>query len=342
MRKIWFAVLLLLGAGLTTSANAAMPDPPGQVAPGETPVHAAYLFAHMTHADYGGLYYSVSTDGLHWRRLNEGERIAQDYHGHASICRGHDGRYYLAGNRSDGAPDINFWVSDDLHTWQKYSDYSPDLTAVPNYPTALKRIGAPKLYYDSPSKQYVLTWHTPHKMEVNDMPEPYWASQRTLFVTSVDLKTFTGPPRRLFTWDRATIDTVLCKEGDTYYALIKDEMYPTLKHRQGKTIRICSSEELLGPYSEPGEPISPSFREAPTLIPSPNGQAWYLYYEQYPGISYGLSVTDKLSEPWLQVSGYTHFADWDRYSLPPRVRYGCMLAISQAEYDALVKKFGVE
>lgn len=270
MRKIWFAVLLLLGAGLTTSANAAMPDPPGQVAPGETPVHAAYLFAHMTHADYGGLYYSVSTDGLHWRRLNEGERIAQDYHGHASICRGHDGRYYLAGNRSDGAPDINFWVSDDLHTWQKYSDYSPDLTAVPNYPTALKRIGAPKLYYDSPSKQYVLTWHTPHKMEVNDMPEPYWASQRTLFVTSVDLKTFTGPPRRLFTWDRATIDTVLCKEGDTYYALIKDEMYPTLKHRQGKTIRICSSEELLGPYSEPGEPISPSFREAPTLIHLPN------------------------------------------------------------------------
>ena len=42
---------------------------------------------------------------------------------------------------------------------------------------------------------------------------------------------------------------------------------------------------LLGPYSKPGPPVSPDFREAPTLIPSPNGKAWYLYYEQYPGVA---------------------------------------------------------
>jgi hypothetical protein len=86
-----------------------------------------------------------------------------------------------------------------------------------------------------------------------------------------DLKTFSQPPRKLFQWDMATIDTIIRKEGDAYYAIIKDERYPTLEWATGKTIRICLSTSLLGPYSEPGPPISPGFREAPTLIPSPNG-----------------------------------------------------------------------
>ncbi|HJZ41693.1 MAG TPA: hypothetical protein VJ203_15100, partial [Bacteroidales bacterium] len=82
--------------------------------------------------------------------------------------------------------------------------------------------------------------------------------------------------------------------------------------------------------------------EAPTLIPSPNGKAWYLYYEQYPGVSYGLSISDNLNGPWYQASGYTFFSNWDKYSLPPAVRHGCMITISRKEYDALVNKFGIK
>lgn len=98
----------------------------------------------------------------------------------------------------------------------------------------------------------------------------------------------------------------------------------------------------LGPYSEPGPPLSPNFREAPTLIPAPNGQAWYLYYEQYPGVSYGLSVSDSLTGQWFQASGATHHLDWDKYELPPQVRHGAMLPISQEEHDAIVRTFGSE
>lgn len=78
------------------------------------------------------------------------------------------------------------------------------------------------------------------------------------------------------------------------------------------------------------------------LIPSPDNQIWYLYYEQYPGVSYGLSIADKLEGPWYQASGYTFHADWDKYALPPSVRHGCMIVISRAEYDALVRHFGLE
>ncbi len=299
------ALILALWSGLAI-ARAQMPDPPGQVQPGETPKYEAYLFAHMMEGDYGRLYYSVSRDGLHWEELNHGKRVFNDYHGHSSICRGHDGRYYLVGNRSDSAPDINFWVSDDLIHWTQYSDYTPDLTHVPHYPKALARIGAPKLFYDQASSQYVLTWHTTHDLGKTDLPEPYWAGQRTLYATSKDLKTFSDPPHKLFDsgWDMATIDTFLYKGPDKYYAIFKDERYPSVDWPTGKTIRICSSEKLLGPYAKPGPPISPNFREAPTLIPSPNGKAWYLYYEQYPGVSYGLSVATNLDGPWFQVAGY--------------------------------------
>jgi hypothetical protein len=333
-------VLVFAGALLSATAKAQMPDPPGQAAGKEEPRNAAYLFAHMLHGDYGRLYYSASLDGLHWRMLNGGKRVCEEYRGHADICKGHDGRYYLVGNRGDDQPDINFWVSDDLITWRKYSDFSPDLTHIPDYPKTLARIGAPKLFYDAASSHYLLTWHTPHELGRTALPEPYWASQRTLYATSPDLRAF-SQPRRFLAGDMATIDTIVRKEGDHYYAIIKDERYPTLDWTTGKTIRICRSEHLLGPYGAPGSPISPSFREAPTLINSPNGKAWYLYYEQYPGVAYGLSVAATLDGPWVQIAGNQQ-KDWDKFRVPPKARHGSMIPISRKQYDALVARFGIE
>ena len=317
------------------------PNPPGQVDKPEKAVNQAYLFAHMTHQDYGKLYYSVSLDGLHWKSINNSKRVFEDYHGHPDICKGRDGRYYLVGNDGDDAPVINFWVSDDLITWEKYSTYTPNLKSTPGYSEALQRIGAPKIYFDQATDQYILSWHTPHKEGTKEDPERYWASQRTLYVLSPDLKNFSESPRRLFDWDMGTIDVFIRKIGNQYFAILKDETYPTLYWVTGKTIRISKAPSLTGPYSEPSAPISPNFREAPMLIPSPDNKIWYLYYEQYPGISYGLSIADNLNGSWYQASGYTFFSDWDKYSFPSSVRHGCMITISHDEYDKLVQHFGI-
>ena len=333
---------LLLAASLfsITPTFAQQPDPPGQVRTGQKPVNEAYLFAHMTHDDYGKLYYSVSIDGLHWYRLNDGKRVTDDYRGHPDIARGPDGTYYLIGNEGKSAIDI--WSSRDLIEWQRYSSFAPDLKSTPGYSQAMQSIGAPKIYFDEPSKQFVITWHTPHIRGTKEDAERYWASQRTLYVTSKDLKQFSAPPQRLFAWEMGTIDVFLRRAEGKYWAIIKDEAYPTLDWVTGKTIRIASADSLLGPYKELSPPLSPNFREAPTLIPSPNGEIWYLYYEQYPGLSYGVSVADELSGPWYQLSGYTFHRKWDKYSLPPRVRHGAMITISRKQYDALVERFGIE
>lgn len=336
-KKIWLGIA---GFILICSSYGQQPDPPGQVEPGEPVKNEAYLFAHMTHEDYGRLYYSVSRDGLHWESLNNGKRVFEDYQGHPDIVEGPAGRYYIAGNTSDSSPEINIWISEDLINWKKHSVYTPDLKSTPGYSEALQRIGAPKLFYDESSSKFMMTWHTPHKEGTKEDPERYWASQRTLYVLSDNLKDFEGPPQFLFDWEFGTIDVIIRKVEETYYAILKDETYPTLYWPTGKTIRIARSGSLLGPYSLPSEPISPNFREAPSLIPSPDGNIWYLYYEQYPGVSYGLSISDNLNGPWYQASGYTFFSDWDKYSLPEKVRHGCMITISNEEYDKLLAVLG--
>ena len=51
--KLRLLTLTVMGVVLlTASARGQLPDPPGQVAPGDAPKVEAYLFAHMMHGDY--------------------------------------------------------------------------------------------------------------------------------------------------------------------------------------------------------------------------------------------------------------------------------------------------
>lgn len=331
------AMVLACVAGVATAQT---PTPPG--APFTPPVDPAraYLFAHMTKEHYGVLYYSVSLDGYRWRRVNGGQPVSADYHGHASIVKGPDARYYLVGNKGDDDPFIRFWVSDDLIRWQPFGTYRPNLDRIPNHAGALQRIGAPKLYFDAPSGKFALSWHTPTVQGSPQDPESYWASQRTLYVLSKDLRSFPTPPHRLFAWNMATIDTIIARDDDGLYcAVIKDERYPSYAWTTGKTVRISCAASLLGPYPEPGPSLSPNFREAPTLIRAPGGHDWLLYYEQYAGTSYGLSMAPRLTGPWFQVSGNSGVPAWNRYDMPAGVRHGSMMPISRAEYDKIVAAF---
>lgn len=328
--------------GLATVSGAQTQTSPGAPVTPHVDPDKAYLFAHMTKASYGVLHYSVSLDGFNWRRLNGGRPVSTEYHGHASIARGPDGRYYLVGNRSDDDPDIRFWVSDDLIRWTRFGTYRPDLKAIPGHPHALQRIGAPKLFYDTPSKQFLLTWHTPNVPGSDADPERYWGSQKTLYVLSRDLKRFTGKPRRLFAWDMATIDTIIQPDGERgYCAIVKDERYPSYVWTTGKTIRISCAGSLLGPYPDPGPPVSPNFREAPTIIRAPGSADWLLYYEQYAGTSYGLSMAPRLAGPWVQISGNSGIPAWNRFEMPEGVRHGSMIEISRTQYDSIVRAFPV-
>lgn len=292
---------------------------------------AGYLFAHMMKKDYGRLYYSISTDGLHWTLLNHGRRVFNDYRGHPDIMRGHDGRWILTGNHPTRG-DVRFWVSSNIVTWTHLRDFVPDMSAFPGYEGPGRWHGAPKLFYDEATRRYLLTWHFSNAAKLKEKPENYWSGMRTFCVTSSDLVTF-SKAARLFPFEMATIDVIVRREGGRYFAILKDERYPSFEWPTGKTIRISEADHLLGPYSPPGPPVSPNFREAPTLNPRPDGPGWYLYFEQYPGLSYGLATAPSIGGPWYDVYA-------PDYKTPEGARHGCMIPLRQSKFDAVMKAYG--
>ncbi|MCP5517792.1 MAG: family 43 glycosylhydrolase [Verrucomicrobiales bacterium] len=292
--------------------------------------HAGYLFAHLLQEDYGRLYYSLSTDGLHWQLLNDGQRIEPEYLGHPDLTRGPDGRFYLVGNQARDR-DLRIWVSEDLVRWRPHRDLILDVSMHPGFGRNPNDHGAPKIWYDEAAARYVISWHSSRNARRREAPEHYWAGQRTFYITSPDLESFTEP-RRLFGFDLATIDVIIRREGSRYFAFLKDERYPTFDWPTGKTIRISSAPALEGPWTDPGPPITPNFHEAPTLIPRADGQGWWLYYEQYPAVRYGRSTAPTLAGPWY--AGYS-----PDHHLPPNARHGCMVPLNAEELRRIQAAF---
>lgn len=296
--------------------------------------NGGYLFVHMTDQNYGRMFYSVSRDGLVWETLNGGKVIIDSYLGHPTLTRGGDGKYYMIGVSTGQTPHYPvLWFSNDLVVWG-HRDLSPDIFDVSafDYKNDTYYYGAPKVWYDSASGRYIITWHA--GITGVDNAQEEWESKRTFYILTEDFETFT-PADRLFDFtgddaDMATIDTIIEKEGDTYYAIIKDERWPD-KCPTGKTIRIASSSSLTGPYTNPGPPVTPSWREAPTIVRSPDGQGWYLYTEQYP-TAYELYKCSSLAgSMWSQVA-FT----------PPVARHGWVMRIDETQYQAIVDAYGTD
>jgi hypothetical protein len=293
---------------------------------------AGYLFAHMTKGDYGRLYYALSRDGRHWTPLNGGRRVLDAYLGHPDICRGHDGRFYMVGVQRV-PPKVGIWVSSDLLAWDWLRDIDPAFFDVEGHLAGAPWRGAPKLFWDDRTGLYLLTWHASNLPGSREDTEQYWRGQRTFASTSQDLADFT-PPRRLFPdWDFATIDVIVRHQGERYVAIIKDERYPDLDCPTGKTIRVATSDHLLGPYGPPSAPISTNFREAPAVIPRPDGRGWYLYAEQYPGVSYSLLTAPALDGAWHEVY-------WENFQVTPGARHGGMIALTADECARLERALG--
>ena len=318
IRSILIVAFGILGAGLD-----------GQGSRGEE--IGGYLFAHMTKDDYGHLYYSLSEDGFHWTMINDGRRVSEGYRGHPDICRGHDGRYYQVGVEEE-TQRLVLWASADLLDWEMEKILPEELFArTPGHRPNRSWWGAPKTFYDASTGKYLISWHVPAEGISKERFEEYWCSMRTWFVTTENFLDFTEPAR-LFPFEMGTIDVIIRKEGELYVAIIKDECEATAQWTTGKSIRVCVSRKPEGPYSYPGDKISPGYREAPTVIPLAEG-GWLMYYEQYPGVQYEAVASPSLQGPWYNVYG-------ERISLPEGARHGCMIPLSRQQFLSIATKYG--
>jgi hypothetical protein len=294
--------------------------------------NGGYIFCHMTNADYGSLYYSVSSDGITWTTLNGGKSI-NGYRGHSDICIGSDGKYYMIGITANSIPVL--WTTTDFLTWQITETFSTSVFDVSSfgYSTDLVWYGAPKMFFDTASKQYIITWHASLANLVTNS-DNYWRSMRTFYILTSDFKTFTKP-KRLFTFtgdyeNMATIDAIIRKIDGKYHIFVKDERWPgdvpNAAYKGCKAINHTKSDFLTGPYENPTV-VTDTWTEAPTLIPKPNNSGWYLYVEQYP-INYVMYKADDIDGIWMKTPIY----------MAPS-RHGSMIWIDKEKYINLLKKY---
>jgi hypothetical protein len=180
----------------------------------------------------------------------------------------------------------------------------------------------------------MITWHANEK-ELSGNAR--WESMRTFYILTKDFETFTSATR-LFTFtgaddNMAQIDASIHYSGGKYYAVIKDERWP--EHAStGKTVRIAQSESLTGPWSNPGGSVTPSWREAPTLVQSSDGSYWYLYVEDYTVHRYELYRSSSITNGsvWEKVEAMTP-------PLGDNCRHGCVIPVDEALYQKLKKTY---
>ena len=291
-----------------------------------------YLFAHTgTGSNYYKLFYALSRDGITWTALKRGESPMTTYRGFPYITRDADGKFWLIGTSSGSLPHFPIvWWSEDMVTW-KHKDLPAAIMDLPEgYENDTNSYGAMKIFFDTASKQFMITWHA----EESDLSgNARWESMRTFYILTKDFVTFT-PAAKLFDFTgkdatMAQIDASIHFHDGKYYAVIKDERWPETAST-GKTVRIASSESLTGPWTNPGGSVTPSWREAPTLVQSPDAVYWYMYVEDYTVHRYELyrSATIANNNVWEKVESMTP---------PPgdNCRHGCIIRVEEAVYKKL-------
>lgn len=294
-----------------------------------------YLFAFITNSRYYKLHYAISRDGYVWNTLNGGNIIAPSYNGHPDICQGRDGRFYMI-----GVNPLTLWSSDDCVDWQvddldnEIFDKARDLGfyAVSDY-------GAPKIFYDEESDQYMINWHGCRVEGEND-----WQSMRTLYVLTKDFKQFTSP-ELLFDFDgedaeMSIIDAIIRKVDGRYYAILKDERSREDAPATGKTVRIAKSDNLTGPYTGLSANVTPTdlMREAPIFTVLPDGR-YAILAESYNSrpFSYQMFTSASMDGPWVENSFQGPVIN-DGTSRPG-ARHGCIVRVPENVYQRLSEAY---
>lgn len=303
---------------------------------------AAYLFVHFVgkenNADSEQIYFSVSTDGTVWKTLNENMPVLKSNVGECGvrdphIIRSPEGdRYFLIATdlsiynrrndkncwgscQTSGSKSIVIWQSSDLVTW---SDAELVRVAADNAGCAW----APESVYDDASGRYMVFW-------ASKTADDNYTTQRIYRAYTRDFKSFTPPELYIDGGEYSSIDTSFIKERDTYYRFTKNE--------SKKSVIMEKSNSLDGDFTEvegytlngtAGNTVTGY--EGPTAYKINGENKWCLLLDNYAKKQgYKPFVTSDLSK-----GEFVSAAD---FKFDAIYRHGCVMPITQAEYDALIK-----
>lgn len=291
-----------------------------------------YLFCHFVGnaPEEERIHFAVSADGYNFRPLNNnnpviiqqgGKKCVRDPY----IFKGENGYYYIIGTdmKSDEGWVSNHalvtWKSSDLINWT--DETIIDIRDFGGEFANTNRSWAPQAIWDAEKQSYMVYWAI-STLE-NDVAQLY-------FAYTDDFKTLTKP---VLLYQRPGIQTI---DGDIAYNKDNGYYYLYFKHDEDQTIAFVKSKKLTGPYDT--EPVVCSLSE--------NGVEGSSIYN-ITGTDYWVMIMDEYGKGRFfaqQTKDFESFSalDPEKYSFDGvRPRHGSVVAISDNEYENLIKAFGI-
>jgi hypothetical protein len=317
---------------------------PATAAPASDP-YAAYLLVHFTDGRPDGeqIYFATSKDGLHWQDLNKAQPVLVSDIGDKgvrdpSIVRAAKGdKFYILATDlriangkgwhaavHNASTSLIIYESADLVNWS-----APRKVDVAGSIPGAGCAWAPEAIYDDASGDYIVYWATTSPLNGIDKARIYYSRTK-------DFATFT--PAALYI-DRPGSTNII----DTQIVKMKDRSsgYQYYRASGDGQITIEGSNELLGKWTTIGDLRSVGLTglqvEGPILYKMNNADQWALWVDQYKAGKGYLSLVSSN----LAAAGNFRILDAGEYSLGKlKKRHGSILNITEAEYQAVRKKYG--
>ena len=275
------------------------------------------------------LHIALSTDGRHWKALNDNKPIWNQFMRDQFIHRGADGLWKLiatgGGPEKHLGPSATYATSKDLINWT-FNKYLYLMKDVKDESGGLvKNIWAPEFFYDEATKEYTIFWSSTFK-------DAGWKESRLWYSKTTDWKNF-SPAKVMFAPPYSVIDGTLIKNTGVYYLFHKEEEFG-VKTGERRGIRVATAKHIEGPYKNfegalnRGQ-IAPTITEGPSVMKDPLKKGWLLLYD-YPMVDkYGISSSADLFNWRLEKD----------VSMPDDARHGSVSKLTGAEAQALQTAF---
>ena len=270
----------------------------------------AYLFSYFKGNGEDGLHLAWSKNGLTWKALKNdqsfltpqvGTKLMRD----PSVCQGPDGMFHMVWTTGWHDRGIGLAHSKDLINWSA-QEFLP---VMEKEPTA-KNCWAPEIFYDAPTKTYIIYWATtiPGRFPETENSKDD-NNHRMYCITTQDFTTFTDT--RLF-YDPGfnVIDSFIAYDGVSkkYVMFLKNE---TKAPKPEKNIRTAFSDKAEGPYGAASEPITGNYwAEGPAALKIK--KRWLVYFDKYTDHRYGAVASTDLKN-WEDISDEIHMPDGIRH-----------------------------
>ena len=270
---------------------------------------SVYLFSYFKGNGEDGLHLAYSEDGYYCLPLKNDASFLTPLVGKDKLMRdpciikGGDGLYHMVWTVSWTDKGIGYASSGDLLHWSE-QQFIPVMA----HEHGARNTWAPEITYDRDMNTYMIYWAS---TVVGKFPETASKKEnsynhRMYYTITKDFKEFTET-RLLYEPGFNVIDATIQNAGDKYIMFLKDE---TPEPPQ-KNIKIAFADDLEGPYSMPGLPITGNYwAEGPTAVKIRGN--WIVYFDKYTDKKYG-AVSSRDLEKWEDISNQVTFPDGTRH-----------------------------